>query len=969
MLKNIRTLMNIGTVMKICALLSGMLLVAPAVCGITPAGSRQDASTETRRVYLSGTGSDRTVEWEFFCTGGRQSGYWTTIPVPSCWEQQGFGDYNYGVNYYSKLTDPAIPTEQGRYRYRFEVPREWQGSRVHLVFEASMTDTEVKINGEPAGPVHQGGFYRFRYDITDMIKYGDQNLMEADVSKESSNASVNMAERRADYWNFGGIFRPVFLEIMPAQFIERTAIDAGADGHFRVEVFLGEPLSPGYLVRVQLRDSSGQAAGEAFEAPVTPGSDSLTLRYACRDIRLWTAETPNLYQAEISLMSGDRLVHRVTERFGFRTFEIRAMDGFYLNGQRILLKGVNRHSFRPESGRTLNPALNYEDVRLIKEMNMNTVRMSHYPPDPEFLDACDELGLYVLDELGGWQRCYETSVGRRLVRELVTRDVNHPSILFWDNGNEGGWNTELDPEFARWDPRNRPVLHPQQDHSGVETMHYRSYGETQEYLRGELIYFTTEFLHGLYDGGHGAGLYDYWEMMRVHPRCGGGLLWDFADQGVIRTDLRDSIDTDGNHGADGILGPHHEKEGSFYTIKEIWSPVHISAETLPADFQGLLPVENRFDFTNLRQCSFLWELGRFPDPGDNRSGHRVLGTGTAISPDVPPHDSGWLELGLIGEWQKADVLYLKALDQAGREIWTWSWRLADRPVKLPAMEDPGEKVSLSNEGGQSIVSTDDLELVFDPGTWLLKSVKKGGKQISLGNGPRFIAARRGDRTLDGTIDPRAPAGVDRIYREIPCESKLLDSEIVREGENLLITTSYFGPLSQTTWTISADGTVRLDYEYRYDGVVELMGIYFDYPETAVNSIRWLGEGPYRVWQNRLQGTRLDVWENAYNDAVPAETFTYPEFKGYLSGWSWASLQTDEGTIHMANTSPKNYLGIYTPRDGRDALLYTLPQTGIAVLDVIPAVRNKVNATDLIGPSSRPRYLSGPRKGTLYLVFE
>jgi hypothetical protein len=164
------------------------------------------------------------------------------------------------------------------------------------------------------------------------------------------------------------------------------------------------------------------------------------------------------------------------------------------------------------------------------------------------------------------------------------------------------------------------------------------------------------------------------------------------------------------------------------------------------------------------------------------------------------------------------VLYLKALDQAGREIWTWSWRLADRPVKLPAMEDPGEKVSLSNEGGQAIVSTDDLELVFDPGTWLLKSVKKGGKQISLGNGPRFIAARRGDRTLDGTIDPRAPAGVDRIYREIPCESKLLDSEIVREGENLLITTSYFGPLSQTTWTISADGTVRLDYEYRYDGV-------------------------------------------------------------------------------------------------------------------------------------------------------
>jgi beta-galactosidase/beta-glucuronidase len=169
--------------------------------------------------------------------------------------------------------------------------------------------------------------------------------------------------------------------------------------------------------------------------------------------RLWTAETPNLYTLRLTLHQWPHVLHTVNERFGFRTFEVRNGQGFFLNGQRILLKGVGRHSFRPETGRALNPEDSYDDVRLIKSMNMNAVRMTHYPPDVAFLEACDELGLYVLDELSGWHHFHDTEVGRRLVREMVTRDVNHPSILFWDNGNEGGFNRDLDGEFALYDPR------------------------------------------------------------------------------------------------------------------------------------------------------------------------------------------------------------------------------------------------------------------------------------------------------------------------------------------------------------------------------------------------------------------------------------------------------------------------------------------------------------------------------------
>jgi beta-galactosidase/beta-glucuronidase len=209
-------------VRSICVLLLLVLIVLQ-----TPA---QNPKTEI--VYLSGRGNNDAVLWDFYCTGGRNSGTWTKIPVPSCWEQQGFGSYTYGVNFYGKETHPGISTEQGQYRHTFKVPVEWQGRTIHLVFEGSMTDTRVSINGTKAGDEHQGGFYRFRYNITNYLKYGSDNLLEVTVKKESDDASVNLAERRADYWNFGGIFRPVFLEISPSAFISRVAVDARADGAF-----------------------------------------------------------------------------------------------------------------------------------------------------------------------------------------------------------------------------------------------------------------------------------------------------------------------------------------------------------------------------------------------------------------------------------------------------------------------------------------------------------------------------------------------------------------------------------------------------------------------------------------------------------------------------------------------------------------------------------------------------------------
>ena len=926
---------------------------------------------QTERQYLSGHGCDDTVEWDFFCTDGRNSGRWTKIGVPSCWELQGFGTYQYGISFYGKAFPEGIAGEKGMYKYEFEVPEEFRGKQVSLVFEASMTDTEVKVNGRKAGSKHQGAFYRFSYNVTDLLKYGKKNQLEVTVSKESENASVNLAERRADYWNFGGIFRPVFLEVKPAVNLRHIAIDAQMDGSFRANCYTNIS-GDGMSIRAQILDGKGKKLADTT-VPLKAGSDWTTLQLNVSAPALWTAETPNLYKAQFSLLDKEgKVLHHETETFGFRTIEVRESDGLYVNGVRINVRGVNRHSFRPESGRTLSKAKNIEDVLLMKDMNMNSVRLSHYPADPEFLEACDSLGLYVMDELGGWHGKYDTPTGIRLIEGMIERDVNHPSIIWWSNGNEKGWNIELDGEFHKYDPQKRPVIHPQGNFSGFETMHYRSYGESQNYMRLPEIFMPTEFLHGLYDGGHGAGLYDYWEMMRKHPRCIGGFLWVLADEGVKRVDMDGFIDNQGNFGADGIVGPHHEKEGSYYTIKQLWSPVQVMNTAINRNFDGKLSVENRYDYLNLNTCRFIWQQVKFPSVTDaSNTTTRILKQGEVQGSDVAAHGVGVVDIktSILPE---ADALFLTVIDKYGYELWRWTFPVDKLNRETEQFSASSGRASYTETEKGITVKANGRTFVFSKKDGQLKDVSVNNRKISFANGPRFIGARRADRSLDQFYnhDDEKAKAKDRTYSEFTDAAVFTKLDVKEEGGNLILTANYkLGNLDKAQWTIHPDGMATLDYTYNFSGVVDLMGICFDYPEEQVLSKRWLGAGPYRVWQNRIHGTQYDIWENDYNDPIPGETFTYPEFKGYFGSVSWMSIRTKEGTISLTNETPDSYIGVYQPRDGRDRLLYTLPESGISVLNVIPPVRNKVNSTDLCGPSSQPKWVDGSQTGRLVIRFE
>jgi len=927
--------------------------------GMACAAMQAQPLVETQRQYLSGHGCDDMVQWDFQCTGGQNSGKWTKIGVPSCWELQGFGTYQYGVRFWGKAVAEGVADEKGLYKTEFTLPQEWAGRQIELVFEAAFTEIRVQINGRKGGNgVYQGGYTRHTIDVSDRVFFGKRkNRLEVEVLKESSDPRVNLAERRADYWNFGGIWRPVFIVSKPTRNIQRVAIDAKADGHFLADVFLNRAV-PGSTVIVDVVDSNGKKVATSSAFPVS--SDQTKADFTVNNPQLWNAEQPHLYTAVFTLKNATgKTLHVERQKFGFRTIEYRHQyngdteDGVFINGHKVIFKGVNRHSFRPETGRTLSKQKNIEDVLLIKSMNMNAVRLSHYPADPEFLDACDSLGLYVECEQPGWQFAHETVVGCQEIESMVKRDVNHPSIIFWSNGNEGGFNYEMEPTFHQFDPQKRVVLYPWANRNGFETKHYRSWGETAEYMRQKEIFMPTEFLHGLYDGGHGAGLKDYWRLMMSNPRCAGGFLWDLMDQGVVRTDQNGLIDCMGNFGSDGIVGPHMEKEGSFYTIREVWSPVQV----LYFD-SGAFTIQNCYNFINLKDCQFSYRLLQMPAYG--KSEIKVIKEVKIPSPDVAPGKRAQLKI----ERTDADVIELTAIDPYGQEIFTWRqryWTMAGY-FKRRSLHEHTQQYSYTEDADQLLVKQGIREYTFSKKTGMLMGVSVNGKKLSFGNGPRFVAAKRADRSQDGFYnhDDKEAFQKKTQYTEYADQGVFAGFTL---SDSTLVANYRHGSLEKVTWRFLADGGAYMNVDYYFHGVVDLMGICFDYPEQLVKSKQWVGKGPYRVWQNRLEGPQYGYWQNDYNDPIPGETFEYPEFKGYFSKVSWMKLNTMEGQLGIEGLGLK--IGVYTPRDGRDHILYTLPETGISILKAIPAVRNKVNTTDLNGPSAQPYWSKG--KGNIYAI--
>lgn len=914
-------------------------------------------SRQTEIRYLSGMDADDTVQWEFRCSGGMQSGRWRKITVPSCWEQQGFGEYTYG-RYYKKPGGRASD-ETGYYRRTFRVPSSWHRRKVEIVFEGVMTDAAVNINGRQAGPVHQGGFTAFSYDISDLLSYGKSNTVEVTVEKQSRDKSVNAAERRADWWLFGGIYRPVYLRVLPKTHIAHASVDARADGTLNI-VLTTEGMTEGYKVQTAIDERPAQTL-----IPDNLSSFAFTTHWD--NISTWDPEHPYMHTLTLRLIAPDgSIAHETTQRIGFRTIEFRRRDGFYLNGRKLIVKGINRHCFYPETGRTTSRRLDIEDVKLIKAMNANAIR-SHYPPDRHLLDACDSLGVLYLDELPGWQNHYSTAIGRRIIQEMVMHDANHPCIFAWANGNEGGFNTDLDTLFAHYDIQRRHVIHPWAMFNGVDAHHYPAYQTGVARLaNGTEVFLPTEFLHSQYDKGAGTSLDDYWNNWSRNPLFAGGFIWALIDEGIARTDRGGRIDTDGTNAPDGIMGPHREREASWYTVRDVWSPIQIAPMTVTSSFTGTFYVSNNYIFSSLDECRMTYEVLRLPSPlslgkassvgashtasPSTTDGTHIIAHGTISLPNITAGETGIARMILPEDFANGDVLRFTAFKDNGDtiNIWTYAIHYADEYWKREINTTNAQPAIVYNTNDTLFMQASGVRAAFCPKSGMLSSVSVDGKELPFGNGP-------------------LPIGM---------KMRLLSIESRTTGNDALLIMKYAGATDSIVWRMTADGLLGMDAvllnsrdgkrfgESFFDNDVRNLGFSFSYPESKCSGMRWLGRGPYRVWRNRQRGQTFGIWQKDYNNTITGQSeyrLIYPEFKGYHANIYWAQIQSATAPFTVYSETDGLYFRIFTPEEPTDSegnkvsTMQPFPAGDLSFLLEIPAMRS-YKPIEQLGPQAHPSHI-------------
>jgi len=957
------------------------LALAASVCHV---GSGQAQSVESEKIYLSGRGADDAVQWGFKLEQGRGSGEWTTIPVPSCWELQGFGKYEY----------TEVSQNRGFYKTTFSLPANKAGKRLLLYFDGVLCQAEVKVNGRSAGPVHQGGFYRFSYDITDLVQPSG-NLLEVTVQKMADNPEVDKTHR-GDFWSFSGIFRPVYLKMVPREYIDWFAVSGDMDGSLRLDVY-PQQIAQVDAVRAVIKDLTGNPVGEPLQAKLKAGIEKISLNGRFPKVKLWSDEFPNLYRVEVELLAGGKTVHRDSARFGFRRFENKPGEGFFLNGRRIVLKGAARHCFWPDTGRTLSAALDRKDAELMKNvLNMNFVRCVHYPPDESFLDICDEIGLLASSELTGWHSRMPTEPGRALVKELVAKDVNHPSVVQWHNGNHSGFNAELIEEYARWDPQQRMVIQNEGQiypevpgikrlgAQAIDTRYYPDFAKLSERLGPGKVNTVqpNETLHALYDGGGGAALHDYYRALCASGIGGGIVIWALVDEAVVRTDKDGILDSFGNRGPDGIVGPHRELEGSAYACREIFSPIQFQQTDLPGDFDGRLLIANEYTFTPLDRVRFEWELLTYPSPLDPHGTIAVLAKGAVPGPNVQPGATGTLELALPAEGKDVHALRIRALGWTGSEILSKTWPLKSRREMLKQAFPVATNSPVAG-GGFTFVSG-RVAFRFDPQSALLESVRLGDRTLTFKNGPQFVWSRsRGEmvenkeggvdaeaiKALGQTVNAAGTAKIDSPWIVQSLDTSGWLARASRDNDHPVVEARDPGGLGYFRWTVLGDGVLKLDYSFNLPkGLYGYAGIAFDLAEESVQSKRWLGAGPTRVWKNRLHGPEFGLWENRYNDGIPGQVWDLPAFKGNFKDVVWATFQATAGQLVIGLADPATYLGVLRPKNGTSPqrALWSYPSAGgLFVFNAISPVGEKWRDSREAGPSSASNFLDGPIDGTVF----
>ena len=879
---------------------------------------------------------------------------WDDIQVPSNWEIQGYGIPIYVNQPYEWTQNPQPPeiphdyNPVGSYRRSFTIPEEWHDRRIFIHFGAVKSAMYLWINGEKVG-YSQGSKTPAEWDITDHLQPG-KNTVAVEVYRWSDGSYLECQ----DFWRISGIERDVYLFSTPHVYIRdffalAGLIDDYQNGTLDVTIEFRNKArrlnAPGYTTSIFLLDWQDNIIWTASKELELHKSEQASVSFIHRveSPEKWSAETPNLYDLVIQLEKDGTILESVGCKIGFRTSEVK--DGQLLvNGKPVLFKGVNRHEHDPNTGHVIRVESMIHDIALMKQNNINAVRTSHYPNDPKWYALCDEYGLYIIDEanieshgMGYGERSlakdplWENAHVDRIER-MVERDKNHPCIIEWSMGNEAGDGVNFSAAYAWIKKRDqsrpihyeRALMGPNTDiycpmyASIADIVHYASETQTRPLI-------LCEYAHAM--GNSTGNLQEYWDAIEQYDQLQGGYIWDWVDQGLVKTNKKgesywayggdfgpEDVPSEDNFCINGLVNPDRTPHPGLYEVKKVYQNIKI----LPLDLhEGLFQIVNQYDFINTEMFQLNWSLLIDGVISGNGSVNRLnIPPGARMNISIPiPHSpldkdhEYFINFSII---TTRDLPLIPAGHEIAKEQIGLQQYIPvnhNRPIS-------GSDMLVNKTSAALEFSGNDVTLQFNLQTGILDALLVNGQDIfEKGPEPNFWRA-----PTDNDFGNSMPV-LSAYWKDAWAEKKLREINYSQEHDGTYTVVSQFDIRDSTNLTISyhidKDGSVQIKQHVvcKKKNVPEWprFGMNFHIPNTF-SSVTWYGRGPHENYWDR----KRSAFVGRYESSVDGLYYPYisPQENGNRTDTRWLTLTREDGSgIKIMGDPLLSWSALYfTPED-------------------------------------------------------
>lgn len=891
---------------------------------------------------------------------------WKPIKVPAMWQAEGYDQARYNnITYPYPANRPLIPhatNPVGSYRKTVTLPATWAAQDVILHIGAAGSAYRVWVNGVEAG-YSEDSKLPSEFDVTKLLKPGAENVIAMQIHRWSDGSYLE----DQDFWRVSGIERSVYLKAVPKARLTDLFVRAGLDkayrdGQLSTEVALTARAAP-LKLRMTLLDGDKPVLTQDATVPAGAATTQ-TLAAPVPGVRHWTAETPNLYTLLVELFDAQgQLLQATPQRIGFRTVEIK--DGLVaVNGRPITIRGINRHEHDPETFHVISEASMRRDMELMKRNNFNAVRTSHYPNAELWYALADEYGMYVMDEANieshaymdygnrspqlrkqmqlGFDAAWEAAHISR-VMNMVERDKNHPSVIFWSLGNEAGIGPAFEKAAAQARQRDPSRLisylgwgtldwsHEPNPYVDIYAPMYDDIEKMVDWAKDptrKQPMIQCEYAH--VQGNSGGNFKEYWDTIYQYPnKLQGGFIWDWVDQSMYRytKDGKRYWGDGGEYGpnpggdiefGDGLIQPDRTPNPHLYEVQKVLSPIQFEAFDAKS---STVTVRNRHDFRDLSGFAFEWLL---------QADGVTVASGSLPALSTPARQAQTVKLPLAGVQRRPGVEYLvtvRAKAKAGAVPLTpeghvvgWE-QFALAPHATPhaiVLAKPARgAVELTENADAATLSAAGVTLALDRRTGLLTGYGRPGKPLLSGGRPNFFRAETDNDTLTGTV--RQQAGWKHMTEER--QVRAITAKRLPGGGAQAVVEHALGAGAAhfvTTYTMHGDGAV--------DVVARLtplksdlpppvrVGLWFDTP-SALTTVGWYGRGPHESYVDRKTSAAVGLWRGAITEQNhdymrPQDTGNKVDVRWLELSGSGHGLRVQGAQAFMANALAFPYTDLY-----------------------------------------------------------